>query len=169
MANEQDFNMLVGAKFKLLGASEVATFTKDGDGYSVLLAPSETEANEGITIKELVTQVNDLIKNVDPEAKTVDQTEIEGKVSEAAPTDSTGKSVVDFTNLKVVLNQAFLYLNSKTNTLEYAFSLVIDAENVIPEEITFLNVEKVVFAIWNTNRDKVIEKMALVTPETYLA
>lgn len=169
MANEKDFNMLVGAKFKLLGASEVATFTKDNSGYSVLLAPSDTEANEGITIKELVTQVNDLFKNVNSNAKTIAQSEIEEKISAAAPVDSTGKSMVDFTKLKVVLNQAFLYLNSKTNTLEYAFSLSIDASNVIPKEISFLNVDSVIFSIWNTKRAKIMEKMALITPENYLA
>ena len=52
--------------------------------------------------------------------------------------------------------------------LEYAFSLTVDSKEVIPEEITFLNIENVTFSIWNTTRSKVIEKMALITPETYL-
>ncbi|WP_294351336.1 hypothetical protein [uncultured Clostridium sp.] len=168
MAEEKDFNMLVGAKFKLLGASETAIFSKDKEGYSVLLAPSETEENKGITIKELVTQVNDLIKNFDSKAKAIEQSEIEGKIDAVAPKDESGKSKFDITNLKVILNQAFLYMKSQDKTLEYAFSLTIDSKEVIPEEITFLNVENVTFSIWNTTRSKVIEKMALITPETYL-
>ena len=59
-------------------------------------------------------------------------------------------------------------MKSQDKTLEYAFSLTIDSKEVIPEEITFLNVENVTFSIWNTTRSKVIEKMALITPETYL-
>lgn len=165
-------NMLLGLKFKILGSSQAAIYKKDGEGYEILLVPTQSEKNPGVTIKELVTQVNALVNGVDPNVKRLDEDDITKQIEGASSgSGEAEKKTVDFTKLKVILDMAYLYINAPkqgTKTLEYAFSLVIDAKEVIPQEITFINIEQLTISIWNTERAKIKNQMALFDPKVYI-
>ena len=67
----------------------------------------------------------------------------------------------------------FLNIESKKNgeteekTVEYALSLQINAEGLIPKEIKIFQIDSLSFNIWNTQRQTVLEKMALITPDSF--
>ena len=67
---------------------------------------------------------------------------------------------------------AYLYVkeeSGKERIVEYAFQMNILTEGLIPESVAKLvDVSRVAIAVWNTNRKKVIEKMALETIDSYL-
>ena len=64
-----------------------------------------------------------------------------------------------------------LFLNIKSSggktTAEYALSLQIIADDLIPKEIQIFNIKCLSFNIWNTKRQNVLDKMALTTPESF--
>ena len=55
----------------------------------------------------------------------------------------------------------------KENVTEYALSLQILADGLIPKEITMFNVKSLSFNIWNTKRQNVLDKMSLMNPESF--
>lgn len=166
--NEQ-LQMLLGAKFTLLGSKLTAAFKKETSGYTILVAPTETEKNEGVTIQEMVNQVNQLVNGVDSTAPQIAAADVEQKIQ--ATNNQPAGGQFDIKKLRIILDMAYLYITSDgTNkTIEYAFSLTIDTTDVIPQDIKFLNIENITIAIWNTNRSKIINKMALFDPKSYIA
>lgn len=55
----------------------------------------------------------------------------------------------------------------KENVTEYALSLRILADGLIPKGISMFNVKSLSFNIWNTTRQNVLDKMSLMTPESF--
>ena len=76
-------------------------------------------------------------------------------------------------SVKFCLKMLFLNIESKKNgeteekTVEYALSLQINAEGLIPKEIKIFQIDSLSFNIWNTQRQTVLEKMALITPDSF--
>lgn len=168
-----NLNLMLGAKFELLGTNLSASYKKEGENYEILVAPNTLEKNNGISIEEMIAQVNSLINGVDPSAPQVDSAEIENQIKSSSEAAGNG---IDIKKLRVILDMAYLYIKSEKapgaatadKTIEYAFSLIIDAKEVIPQDITFINIDSVTLAVWSTNRSKVIEKMALFNPNEYV-
>ncbi|MDE7192998.1 MAG: hypothetical protein K2O14_03405, partial [Oscillospiraceae bacterium] len=76
---------------------------------------------------------------------------------------------IDCGSIKFCLKMLFLNIDSEadTKTTEYALSLQIIADGLIPKEITVFNVKSLSFNIWNTQRQNVLDKMALTNPESF--
>ena len=78
-----------------------------------------------------------------------------------------------FDSVKFCLKMLCLNIESKKNgeteekTIEYALSLQINAEGLIPKEIKIFQIDSLSFNIWNTQRQTVLEKMALITPDSF--
>lgn len=162
-------NANIGIEFSLIGTKLRAMYEKNGDeGYALLLAPSEQEADNAISIGQMVKDIQNLVKGVDANASTE---EMEANLQESLSGlgDGGGNSPLDKLYLK--LQMAFLYIK-KTKTesnIEYAFQLQILSKDVIPKEIqSLVNVEYVSISVWNTSRKKVVERMALETVSDYL-
>lgn len=168
-----NLNLMLGAKFELLGTNLSASYKKEGENYEILVAPNTLEKNNGVSIEEMISQVNALINGVDASAPQISSEEIENQIKSSNDSASNG---IDIKKLRVILDMAYLYIKSEKapgaaaadKTIEYAFSLVIDAKEVIPQDITFINIDSVTLAVWSTNRSKVIEKMALFNPNEYV-
>jgi len=169
-----NFKMLLGTKFTILGSKQTAAFKKDDKGYTILLMPSEQEKNEGITIEKMVADINSLIKGVTGTDGTLTSEAVQNQIGTSVTDKNDSKDdkskTFDITKIKVILNMAYLYINSTESekTIEYAFNLTIDAHELIPQDIKFLNIENLTIAIWNTNRTKILDKMALFDPKTYI-
>ncbi len=165
-----ELNASVGIDFSLLGTNLHAAYEKKGaDGYAVLLLPTEQNANSGVSIGQVIDDIKKLVSGVDENASTEGmEKDLESGVSSLSVGDDGG-SALD--KLIVKLQMAYLYIRKSgtESVLEYAFQLQVIAKDVIPKEITSLvDVNNVSISVWNTNRQKILDKMSLVTIDEYI-
>lgn len=160
----------IGIDFSLIGTKLHAAYEKSGtDGYAVLLMPSEQMAECGVSIGEVISDLKGLVNGVDENADTSGMEEslqsgVSGLVEE-------GGEGFDLNQLVIKLQMAFLYIKKtgKESTLEYAFQLQVISKDLIPKKIQKLvSVDNLFISVWNTERKKVMDKMALVMIDDYL-
>ena len=163
---------LIKADFELLGTTLVAEYYKDKKGEDhFLLMPTGQAESRGITVDEMINDICYLI-GLD------DKTQLNIKELEEC-IDSIGLNITD---IKVVLRMAYFYsvvgsgttpanASGQTSTpkqTEYAFQLEIDTSAVLPDTFKLFNINRVGFAVWNTERPKIISQMNLYKPEDLL-
>ena len=171
-----DLNASVGIDFSLLGTSLHAAYEKKGaDGYAVLLLPTEQNPNNGVSIGAVIDDIKKLVKGVDDKANTEDMDEdlMDGVNSLAIKgDDAEGDKKTGLDNLIVKLQMAYLYIRKipgQDSQLEYAFQLQVIAKDVIPPEIqSLVDVDNVSISVWNTTRQKILDRMSLVTIDEYI-
>lgn len=171
-----DLNASVGIDFSLLGTNLHAAYERKGeDGYAVLLLPTEQNPNNGVSIKNVINDIKKLVTGVDSSVKTddMDKDLMDGVNSSLAVSDDHGKEgKTGFENLMVKLQMAYLYIRKvagQESQLEYAFQLQVIAKDVIPKEIqSLVDVDNVSISVWNTGRQKILDKMSLVTIDEYI-
>ena len=161
----ENAQMLLEAEFNLLGENLVAAYKKDDDGYKILLAPTDYESNNGVTIGELVKDINSMLGKLEGEASgALKEEDIEEQIKSA-------NSSFNVENIRIILKKAYLYVNHNAKddktTTEYAFELIIDTEKLFPADFC-VKVNKVLIAIWNTKREKIVESMSLFDPKAYI-
>ena len=74
-------------------------------------------------------------------------------------------------DIVIKLQMAYLYICKKgeNSVLEYAFQLQVVTEGLVPETIKpIVDVTNLSISVWNTDRKKVVDKMALITVDEYL-
>lgn len=163
-----ELSALVGIDFSLLKTKLYAAYEKNGEeGYSVLLMPREQEADNRVTLGDIIKEINKLSGQDTTSEK---DTSVETGIS-----DSLGSLEVDkdgIGNMEFKLCMAYLYWDKKTGkeaTLEYAFKLQILTEDVVPTEIqSIVNVDRVMISVWKTDRPKVINEMALISIKEFI-
>ncbi len=163
-------NASIGIDFSLIGSKLHAAYEKSGsDGYAVLLIPSEQNADNGVSIGEVIEDIKKMVKGVDEKADTSSmEKDLESGISGLSQEEDKG-SILD--KLIIKLKMAYLYIrkSSQESTLEYAFQLEVITKGMIPEGINQLvDVDNISISVWNTNRRKVVEKMGLTTIQDYL-
>lgn len=163
-------NASIGIDFSLIGSKLHAAYEKSGsDGYAVLLIPSEQNADNGVSIGEVIEDIKKMVKGVDEKADTSSmEKDLESGISGLSQEEDKG-SILD--KLIIKLKMAYLYIrkSSQESTLEYAFQLEVITKGMIPEGINQLvDVDHISISVWNTNRRKVVEKMGLTTIQDYL-
>ena len=170
-----DLNASVGIDFSLLGTSLHAAYEKKGaDGYAVLLLPTEQNPNNGVSIGTVIDDIKNLVKGVDDTANTEDMDNdlLDGVSSLAITGDQEKDKKKGLDNLIVKLQMAYLYIRKipdQESQLEYAFQLQVIAKDVIPPEIqSLVDVDNVSISVWNTTRQKILDKMSLVTIDEYI-
>lgn len=163
-----DLNALIGIDFSLIGTKLRAVYEKKGeDGYAILLAPSAQEADNGVSIGEVIADIKKLVTGTGSDASTAD---MEKDLTASMSALSTGDKF-DPCKIIVRLNTAYLYLrkDKEQDVLEYAFQLRILTEGLIPPAIAqIVDVSNVSLAVWNTSRQKVVNQMQLVTIDNFL-
>lgn len=165
-----------GIKFKLFSAHFVAAVQKDEKALQVLLAPADAEENEGITIKQIVSEIRGLMGAKEGEKNP----ELEGmeKQLESTVGGMANKEAVDLDKafdpmaIRVFIRQAFVYYRKEAgegakSSLEYAFSLQIDQSKMLKKMEVF-ELNGITLAVWKTNRMKVKEKMKMFDIDQYL-
>lgn len=161
-------SILLRAGISLLNVSLTAAFERDDTGYRILVMPTDAKSNP-MSIGEMVDQVNKFIKDITGNENSVNGNEISKQLEGLVNVDQ-GESILD--KIKVCLKQVFLYVESKSDTqsgdvtnstgnVEYAFDLEI--QNDIAPGFEVFNLTSLEFAIWNTDRKAVIDRMELAS------
>lgn len=154
---------LVNVNFELLGTKLVAEYYHgDGQDY-FLLMPTDESDTRGITIDEMLTDISTLL----------------GLNKDAINTDELTNCLknlnkdIDISQIKVVLKMAYFYVimdsSSKKKQTEYAFQFEINTSGVLPDDFKSFNIYRVGFAVWNTDRTKIIDQMNLYKVQDILA
>lgn len=160
-----NFNAMLGVDFSLIGTKLHAAYEKNDNEYSILLLPSEQEADNSVSIGEVIRDIQKMIGSSDG------MKDMENDLKNQL--NSTGNVNGGLDNVFVKLNMAYLYIqktaDEKNRVLEYAFQLEVITEGFIPEEIRkIVDVTHLSLSIWQTDRKKVVDKMRLVTINDYL-
>ena len=150
---------LLEADFMILGTKLVAEYYKNGEQNYFLLMPTDEADARSITVEEMLNDIKILVGD------TLDTTELINCMN------SIGISV---DKIKVSLKMAYFYMISdgtdkNNNKTEYAFHLEIDTSEVLPASLKLFDINKIGFAIWNTERPKIISQMNLYKPDDLLA
>ena len=141
---------LLEADFMILGTKLVAEYYKNGEQNYFLLMPTDEADARSITVEEMLNDIKiELINCMNSIGINVDK-------------------------IKVSLKMAYFYMISdgkdkNNNNTEYAFHLEIDTSEVLPASFKLFDINKIGFAIWNTERPKIISQMNLYKPEDLLA
>lgn len=161
----------VGIRFMLMGVDLSAYYQKTTNGYAIFLAPSNLDNNVQLSVSEIVAEFNKMagggLTEDDIKKKVGDDVQL----AVAAETDEPVQ--LDWSKIKFCLKMLFLNIKSETKdgkedkSVEYALSLQIIADELLPKDIHIFNVDSLSFNIWNTQRTKVLEHMALIEPEAY--
>lgn len=162
-----------GVKFTLLKNHFVAALEKDGDVMMLLLAPTDSAGQEGMTIQEMVNEVKKLMgaKEGDPEVAGMEE-QLNETVQNMSDPSKTG-SGFDPMSIRIYVQQAFLYYRSakKDGTaqkdLEYAFSLKADTSKLL-KSMDLFTLDEIYFSVWKTNRKKVTDTMNMFMIEDFL-
>jgi hypothetical protein len=165
-----DFNCMVGLNFELLHTELNAVYSKDEKGYKVLLAPTDVEAQNSVSLGEMVQEFKDALGMDETSQKSITGAlESVDSGSEAETTPGGKKGKFDVNNLKFQLNAAFLYMNNEGDdtTTEYALAISVDAQDALPS-FGFLKINSLSLAVWNTKRQGVLSRMNLGSIEKLL-
>lgn len=167
-------HVMAGLSFTLLKVDFTAGFEKDENGYQILLLPTDNDENQGLSIKEMIDEVKKLMEKSGAEIDAGKmQDDIEGAVNGVSDPDGQKtpeeREGFDPLALKVILRQAFLYYRKAgdSKTFEYAFSLEINMEEVMPK-IDLVSLKNLSLAVWSTERKKILERMQLFHIEDIL-
>lgn len=159
-----------GVKITLLGGEYVAVFAKGEDGsLSFVIMPEEgTEAKE-CTIAELCAGVNGLVQGAaeDPSLAPIDEANVEQQMGPYLKQETD----IDIKSMKLKLNQLFLYIHKvpeAETVVQYAFSISIDASAMGLNFGQAVALKEVWLSLWNTDFEKILQKMQLQDIEKML-
>lgn len=161
---EDNMKALLGVEFRIVGSDLVGIYEKTESGYKILVLPVNQENNNGITIRELLNDVNSLLQKGGTSGE-IKENELITQMKAVVPEN------IKVEEIRVKLKTAFLYINAvegQDTKTEYAFSLDITTEGVLPQDIKLVDVKKLSVSVWNTERDKIVQTMGLQNADTYL-
>lgn len=162
---EEKLQLAIGLEFTFMGVDLSSYYKKTADGYTIFLAPSNINNDVKLSVKDIVDEFNKMAGD-----GTIKQEDIEEKISGSENVQLAGDmGALDFDSIKFCLKMLFLNIVSAggKTTAEYALSLQIVADDLIPQDIQIFKIKSLSFNIWNTKRQNVLDKMALTTPDSF--
>lgn len=167
--NNLVFHAQAAITFKLVNTDLVALYKKDGENSTFLVIPTDKEPSGGMTIEQMIQDINNFLKKYDTSAPQIDAKEVENAVKDVneASNQSPQPTPPPYESIQVELRQAFLYL-SKGKPVEYGFEIDVDTSGLFPEDISLFKVSKLSLGIWNTDRKKILERMNITEVDAYL-
>lgn len=162
-------HVLVGIEFTLLNVKFTAGFEKGDVGYQILLLPTDQTQNNGMSIREMISEVQMLMNNggaqIEGGAEQMENdivSAINGVNDPDAKKGEEKKTGFDPLELRVYLRQAFLHYEKSGDkkTFEYAFQLEINAEDMMPD-IGLVKLDRLSVSVWSTERKKILESMGM--------
>lgn len=175
--NDLTFNAQAALTFTLINTNLVALFKKEGDTNTFLVTPTDEKPSGGMTIAEMIEDINKMLQNYDPAAQTLNADDVANAVKDAndaskkksAADAATEDSLedIDYKSIKVELRQAFLLLTTG-KPIEYAFEIDVDISTLFPSGQTFFNVQKLSLGFWNTKKKSVLERMGIIDFNDYV-
>lgn len=162
----ESLSLRLGAEFTLLRTPLFAGVEKDGDnGFELLIMPTDKIAGVGMTITEMVADINKLMGKSD----ALNAEDVKKQLSSLNPNGN-----IHFETITVSLCQAFLRYKSTggaeggSGKAEYAIAIVIDASELLPADMGLININRLTLSVWNTTRPFVLERMGLAGSKTLL-
>ncbi|MDE6844566.1 MAG: hypothetical protein K2J99_02195 [Lachnospiraceae bacterium] len=172
-ADQSTFHAQAAITFELVNTNLVALYKKDGNNNTFLVIPTDKEPSGGMTIADMIDDINSFLKRFSSEFVEIDAGAVTDAVKEVknastrTSTQPPQQDSPDYQSIKVELRQAFLYLSTE-KSVEYGFELDVDVRGLFPSEMSLFNVKKLSLSIWNTERKKILERMNIITVDTYL-
>ena len=166
-ADELKLNAQAVLDFTLIGTNLKMAFSKTGDVNTFIVIPISKEPSKGMSIQEMINDINKMLKDYDPTMdsgiQADDISEAIKDVDQAAKTktEQAIASNIDYKNIKIALRQAFLLI-STGKPAEYALEIAVDLTGLFPKEQSFVNVERLSIGVWNTKREKILKMMNIV-------
>ncbi len=160
-------NLQAVLQFELVGTNLFAMYQKDDTGNTFLIMPNDDGKGDGMTIDQMISEINALISGVSSGDTGLDSDKVKKSVSDVVDAsakksnDQNALEAINWGDIKVYLNQAFFYLNTG-KPAEYALSISIDTSALFPAGQSIFNVFGLTVGIWNTDKKKVLERMKLV-------
>lgn len=157
--------MILGTNLR--GMLSKTTAQKDGKEVPVmefLIMPSDGRENEPIEVQEVVDEINRMIYNI--QHNTVVQETPDGPVKEDSVETALG--IVGLSGAELSFTQTYIYYkkvgdddNAET-TKEFALGLHVHSQKR-PKvgEFNFLQIHDVYINVWDTKRQKVLDKMEI--------
>lgn len=157
--------MILGTNLR--GMLSKSTAQKDGAEVPVmefLIMPSDARENEPIGVQKVVDEINRMIYNI--QHNTVTQETPKGPVM--ADSVKTALGIVGLSEAELSFTQTYIYYkkvgdddNAET-TKEFALGLhVHSTEEPKAGEFKFLQIRDVYINVWDTKRQKVLDKMEI--------
>lgn len=159
----------------LTGMVSKTTATVAGQAQTTtefLVMPSELDENEPITVEAVVNEINRTIYKVKNNVSEVPEgTKLEGVTADSV---NTALSVVGLDKPSLSFMQTFVHYKKVTEgekdvskITEYAIGVHIKSElpEDAPNDFKFLQIKDVYINVWDTQNQRVLERMQIWTPE----
>ncbi len=171
VTNTLTTNTLAAITFELVNTNLVALYKKEGDKNTFLVIPTDTEPSGGMTIEDMINDINAFLQEKNPGAAQIKSDDVANAVKDVNNAScKNGTSLEhepDYMRIKVELRQAFLYLPAG-GSIEYAFELDVNISELFPKNVSLFRVNKLSVGVWNTDRKKILDRMNLIDVDTYL-
>lgn len=165
------FHAQAAITFELVNTNLVALYKKDGANNTFLVIPTDKEPSGGMTIEKMISDINSFLQRFDPSTTPINADEVANAVKDVNEASNTQKTPqLDppvYESINVELRQAFLYL-STGKPVEYGFELDVDISGLFPQDMSLFKVNKLSVGVWNTDREKILERMNIIEVDTYL-
>ena len=112
------FKTQAAVTFKLVGTNLVALYKKEGDENIFLVMPAGEVSGKGMTIGEMITDINAFLKRYSEDAEPLNASNLVQALRDVQMAGSREnipeyEMNIDFESIRVELKQAFLYLCKK--------------------------------------------------------
>lgn len=148
---------------------------KDQKITEFLIMPSTLDENEPITVQKVVDEINRTIYKVenntselpDPVPEKVSAESVENAMDIVGLKGATLTFMQTFIHYKKVVEPATETEPEKelSKVMEYAIGIHIKGENPKSDDFKFLQIKEVYINVWDTQNQKVLERMQIWTPE----
>lgn len=157
-------NAALSADFSIFQTNLSAMFLKENAGIRFLVIPTNAEEAPTITLQQLIDDVRKMA------GKDTDTSALETAVSNTAQDSGTGINTED---IKFQLKMLYFYLDTTQGDgkkiVEYAININIVTEGLVPAAIKdFVDVKHIGVAVWNTDRQQILNKMSIADMNQYL-
>lgn len=173
-------NVQAAVEAQLLGTNLVGMVSKtsatvDGKNQQTvefLVMPSSLDENEPITVQKVVDEINRTIYKI--ENNTSDTPDV---IPEQVSADAVNNAMdlVGLRDAELTFMQTFIHYKKVTegeqqdpvsNIREYAIGIHIKGKkDPSSEDFKFLQIKEAYINVWDTNNQKVLERMQIWTPE----
>lgn len=174
-------NVQAAVEAQLLGVNLVGMVSKvtakEGEKnrqtVEFLIMPSQLDENEPITVQKVVDEINRTIYKI---KKNTSEIPLEG-VPAVVSVDAVNNAMdlVGLKDAELTFMQTFIHYKKVTkddqpdpvtNITEYAIGIHIKGKNnPISEDFKFLQIKEAYINVWDTKKQKVLERMQIWTPE----
>lgn len=161
--NNLPMQLEVGAEITFMNVTLNSSYSKTEDGYQILIMPSNLDNIATVSIGEMINDVKELFD------EKLEQKNVEEKINAVQDVESDNAAAlkIDYTKIKFCLKMIYLNIKKKGDkkTIEYAVSVQMVTDKLVPADIKIFKVNSLSFNIWNTKNADILNRMSLTDPQ----